>query len=144
MFHRIDHLVDNQPVIVPAAVPPTGPAWRELFCFVFPTVLYPVNTDTDTTYLIAVHGENLWTLVGLDYLACRMCEDPVCDDIRSWAAIELAAIPAAGSLFTVTEVVPGVAWLPDPLPYLIHIGDAADVGGAASRPIEVQFGDHEH
>ncbi|NMM91867.1 hypothetical protein B2J88_47625 [Rhodococcus sp. SRB_17] len=139
VLQRIDHLIVEGDAYLPGRDRSGKRNPSNTYCFVSPTVLYPVDGTTDR-YLIAMYGPKLWTLIGLDYLACdHYCEDTTCIAVRERAVEQLADIPDDGMLFARTEVAPGTDLLPDPTPYLIHIDDHENFTGAVSLPIELEL-----
>lgn len=139
VLHRIDHLIEEGDAFVPGRDRSGKRNPSNTYGFVSPTVLYPVDGTTDR-YLIAVYGSELWTLIGLDYLACdHYCEDDTCVAVRERAAEQFADIPDDAMLFARTNVAPGIGLLPDPTPYLIHIDDYENFSGAVSLPIELEL-----
>jgi hypothetical protein len=137
VLHRIDHLVTSDYVVLPGS-DRCGGGLSTLYSFVSPTVLYPVEGTPDR-YLIAVYGPGLWTLVGLDYLACDYCEDAACAVVRDRAVERLRGVPNDAMVFAQTEVAPGIDGLPDPTPYLIHVDDACNFRGTVSLPIRLEL-----
>ncbi|MET3959880.1 hypothetical protein ABIE52_006815 [Rhodococcus sp. OAS809] len=139
VLQRIGHLIVEGDAFVPGCDRSGKRNPSNTFAFLSPTVLYPVDGTTDR-YLIAVYGTQLWTLVGLDYLACHhYCEDTTCVAVRERAAERFAGIPDDGMLFARAQVTPGTDLLPDPTPYLIHIDDQQNFTGTVSLPVEVEL-----
>lgn len=111
-----------------------------VYCFMSPTMMYPVEGARDR-YLIAMYGADcVWTLVAVDNLAHEdHCEDPGCVEVRERLGAQYARIPAGtdGGLFTTVYVDPGVNWLPRRVPYLVHVDDAAAFSGDLLAGLEV-------
>lgn len=138
VLRRIDHLVASDYVVL--AGDRCGRSAPPVYSFVSPTALYPVE-GTPESYLIAMYGPGGWTLVGLDYLACTYCEDEdaACVAVHERAVERLRGIPDDAMVFARTEVAPGIDWLPDPTPYLIHVDDVYNFSGTVSLPVRVEL-----